>query len=85
MTKNTVNKSHKGFACMDCKKDTWNEYYMLYSRVWKKANPKMKGKLCISCLEKRLGRRLNKHDFTRQLINTMKEVRSRRLKDRMKK
>ena len=52
--------SHKGFACMDCKKDTWDEYYMLYSSVWKRANPKVKGKLCIKCVEKRLGRKLTK-------------------------
>ncbi len=68
---------------MDCKKDTWNEYYMLYSRVWKKANPKMKGKLCISCVEARLGRKLTKKDFTILLVNTEKITRSARLKDRL--
>lgn len=76
-------KSHKDFTCMDCKKDTWNEYYMLYSRVWKKANPKMKGKLCISCVEARLGRKLTKKDFTILLVNTEKITRSARLKDRL--
>ena len=76
-------KSHKGFACMDCKRDTWNEYYMLYSRVWKKANPKMKGKLCIGCVEKRLGRKLTKTDFTTRVINTEKTARSARLKNRL--
>lgn len=77
-------KSHKGFACMDCKKDTWNEYYMVYSRIWKKANPKFKGKLCIGCIEKRLGRKLNEKDFTKVLVNTDKSVRTPRLKNRLK-
>ncbi len=76
-------KSHKGFACMDCKKDTWDEYYMLYSRVWKKANPKLKGKLCISCVENRLGRKLKKTDFTKALVNTIKTKRTTILNSRL--
>lgn len=75
--------SHKGFECMDCGKDTWNEYYMIHSQTWKKANPKIKGKLCIKCLEKRLGRRLVKKDFTKVKINTLKEVRTRILTSRL--
>ena len=68
---------------MDCKKDTWNEYYMLYSRVWKRANPKSKGKLCIRCVEKRLGRELVKKDFTKALVNTMSTKRTTVLKSRL--
>lgn len=68
---------------MDCKKDTWDEYYMLYSRVWKKANPKIKGKLCISCVEQRLKRKLTSKDFTKALVNTIKTKRSSRLKQRL--
>lgn len=76
-------KSHKDFVCMDCKKDVWNEYYMLYSHVWKKANPKVNGKLCIGCVENRLGRKLTKKDFTTLPVNTEKTTRSAQLKDRL--
>lgn len=69
---------------MDCKKDTWNEYYMLYSRVWKKANPKNKGKLCIKCTEIRLGRKLNKKDFTKAPINKDKIKKTSLLSNRLK-
>jgi hypothetical protein len=75
--------SRKAFKCIGCKKDTWNEYYMLYSRVWKKANPKFKGMLCISCVEARLGRSLAKKDFTKALINTMPMTRTSKLSDRL--
>jgi len=68
---------------MDCGKDTWNEYYMLYSRVWKKANPKIEGKLCIDCVETRLGRKLTKKDFTKGLVNTEKTQRTAKLKNRL--
>jgi len=83
MNKNTSNKSHKGFKCMDCRKDTWNEYYMVYSRIWKKANSKLKDKLCINCIESRLGRKLKKGDFTTLPINKIKTTRSKKLKDRL--
>ncbi len=75
--------THEGFECMDCKKDTWNEYYMLYSRVWKRANPKIKGKLCVDCLEMRLGRKLIKKDFTKAKVNTTKTARSPKLRNRL--
>lgn len=75
--------SHKGFACMDCKKDTWDEYYMLYSRVWKIANPKVKGKLCINCVEARLDRKLTKKDFTQALVNRMNMTRTDILNNRL--
>jgi hypothetical protein len=76
--------SHKGFECMGCEKYTWNEYYMLYSQVWKKANPKIKGKLCINCVETRLRRKLTKKDFTKAIINHMNTNRSTILKNRLK-
>ena len=76
-------KSHKGFECMDCGKDTFYEYYMVYSRVWKKANPKVKGKLCIKCLEKRLGRKLTVNDFTKVKVNTIKDRRTKILENRL--
>lgn len=78
-------RNRKEWECMDCNKDTWNEYYMLYSRVWKKANPKIKGKLCIGCVEARLGRKLTRKDFTKASINTIKTERSAKLENRLKK
>lgn len=68
---------------MDCSKDTWNEYYMLYARVWKKANPQVEGKLCVSCVERRLGRRLTPKDFTKVIINTEKTKRTAKLQSRI--
>jgi hypothetical protein len=76
--------SHKNFICIDCKKDTWNEYYMLYAKLWKKINPHEKGMLCIGCAEARLGRKLNKNDFTKVPINTIETSRTVRLQNRLK-
>lgn len=59
--------------CMVCKKDVVEikEYaYMVQDDVWMAVaarNPK--GYLCISCLEKRLGRKLTADDFKAQAIN----------------
>ena len=75
--------SHKEFKCMDCKKNTWDEYYMLYSRVWKKANPEIKDKLCIVCVEKRLRRNLTSKGFTKAMINTEKTKRTIKLQNRI--
>jgi hypothetical protein len=75
--------SHKNFLCIDCKKDTWNEYYMLYSRVWKRANPSAKGMLCIRCVEKRLKRKLTPKDFTKFPINTLETKRTAILRNRL--
>ena len=69
--------------CMDCGKDTWDEYYMLYGKVWKKANPQISGKLCILCVENRLGRKLNKKDFTKVDGNTDDSKRTPILKKRL--
>lgn len=53
------------FLCMDCGSDTsiTDEYYMLKDFVWLKANPKSRGMLCLSCVEKRLGRPITRKDF----------------------
>jgi hypothetical protein len=60
-----------GFICLDCSRHTADidEYYMVHNEVWYKVNPGGKGMLCIECLEKRLGRELNKDDFTDAPIN----------------
>jgi len=81
-------KFRNNFLCLDCGKDTFrNEYYMLRNPVWKKANPKIKGMLCIKCVEKRLGRKLTKKDFADVPLNRAKSFmnipRSALLKNRL--
>lgn len=75
--------NHKNFLCIKCGKDTWDEYYMLYSRIWKRVNPKVKGMLCIDCVEARLGRKLTKKDFTKAPVNTIKTKRTAQLRGRL--
>lgn len=70
--------------CADCKMDVapngndgrpiegrW-EWFMVQDRVWSDAcvNGGDARYLCISCLEQRIGRRLNRADFTDALANT---------------
>lgn len=53
--------------CHDCGVSTFdiNEYYMLDDAVWKLCIPeKQTAMLCISCVEKRLGRELATEDFS---------------------
>lgn len=69
-----TNLSHEGFFCISCGMDTWDEYYMLHLRIWKKVNPKIKGMLCIKCVESRLGRKLCKKDFRKVILNTDKDI-----------
>jgi hypothetical protein len=47
------------------------EIYLVDEQVWEKAGMKpMGGCLCIDCLEKRIGRRLNRTDFPDHELNT---------------
>jgi hypothetical protein len=62
--------------CLDCQTETTftprgknDEYYMIHNDLWLKANPAGAGKLCIGCLEKRIGRRLTPEDFTDCSLN----------------
>ncbi len=75
------------FKCIDCGVNTLNidEYYMLKKEVWLSIVPGDKGKLCIGCVEKRLGRKLIPDDFLECILNEKgySEKRSDRLKDRM--
>ena len=59
------------YNCMDCGVDTTkiDEYYGVRDEVWLEANPADFGILCIGCLETRLGRQLNRADFTDYPIN----------------
>ena len=73
------------FSCIDCGRDTNDEYYMVWDHIWKKANPDMEGMLCISCIEERLGRELTWRDFTTAPLNQLSYdyPRSARLIDRL--
>jgi hypothetical protein len=51
--------------CLDCRRDTRSEFYMLRKEVWLGTNLGVgDGMLCIGCVETRLGRRLTPEDFT---------------------
>ena len=58
-------KEERAFHCLDCDVDTLaiREYYVVHDELWKRANPVIEGMLCIGCLERRLGRRLQLEDF----------------------
>lgn len=74
------------FKCIDCKVSTLKkrEYYMVRNDIWSTANPKLKGMLCIGCLEKRLDRKLNHEDFMWAPINIDAVLfGSKRLRDRL--
>jgi DNA-directed RNA polymerase subunit RPC12/RpoP len=71
--KKTKEEIRKGFLCMDCGKDIYksNEYYTLLNKVWHRICPTdWKGILCLTCVEKRLGRKLHRDDFLRCTNNT---------------
>jgi len=56
---------------------------MVHDSVWELGGlGKHEGKLCIGCLEQRLGRKLCPEDFTDALVNT-RGPRSQRHLDRM--
>jgi hypothetical protein len=75
--------------CLDCKEETTsradrgNEYYMVHDALWLKAHPEGTGKLCIGCLEQRLGRRLMPEDFTDAIVNRSGRGNSKRLNSRL--
>jgi hypothetical protein len=51
--------------CLDCGVDTAviRECYMIRDDVWRAAHPDDEGQLCVACLERRLGRKLDDRDF----------------------
>lgn len=72
--------------CKDCGTDTDLEYYMVHNYLWKIAhnNKYEDGYLCVGCIEERLGRQLNKEDFTNYPINDINYwEKSERLKSRL--
>jgi len=68
---NVAKKSRRRFICIDCGVDTGKigEYYFIHTLLWISVMDSIKGMLCIGCLEKRLGRRLWRNDFTNAWIN----------------
>lgn len=54
----------EAWMCKDCGVHTGiiGHYYMIHNELWDSLN--VQGMLCIGCVENRLGRRLNKDDFT---------------------
>lgn len=69
-----LRRQMKQFSCMDCR-DPDPEYYMVWNTLWEKAVPGGAGKLCFSCLGKRLGRPLRRGDFPPHVpLNQMGEM-----------
>lgn len=60
-----------GFECADCDMDTSEEYYMVHDILWDSITHDRYIMLCILCLERRLGRRLNAGDFTDAIVNDL--------------
>jgi hypothetical protein len=61
--------AHARGRCLDCGIDTYEagEYYVVRDEIW--PLPVDGGMLCVGCLEKRLGRRLQRADFTDAPLN----------------
>jgi hypothetical protein len=57
--------------CLDCGKSTRisKEYYMIHDHLWSTVAKNPKGMMCISCVEKKLGRKLVPNDFTDCRLN----------------
>lgn len=59
--------------CMDCGKDTdaAQEYFALQDDLWRRIvrRPHRTGMLCLACVERRLGRSLNRADFKPVPVN----------------
>lgn len=70
------------WACMDCGADTIDEYYVIHHALWKQAVGGA-GKLCLTCLETRLDRRLTPDDFLPCGANDLDWRKTPRLLERM--
>ncbi len=60
------------WCCVDCGVNTFetDEYYMVHDAVWRSSGLAQDGgKLCVVCLEARLGRKLTQSDFTLARVN----------------
>jgi hypothetical protein len=73
---NHCNHLSESGLCKDCGKatmrtpDFMDEYYMITEELWAMTGLKPHdGFLCITCLEKRIGRQLTSDDFTDVYVN----------------
>jgi hypothetical protein len=61
------------WLCLDCRKNTLHtdDYYMLRNKLWRQIVPREQrhGMLCLSCMERRLGRPLCPGDFLKDNPN----------------
>lgn len=58
-------KQKSKWLCVDCGSCTKLEHYFLKNDVWfNEAKMGETGMLCITCVERRIGRKLNRNDFT---------------------
>lgn len=75
--------SRRKWLCLDCNVDTGHisEHYFIKTDVWMKVVGSNKGMLCVGCLEKRLGRKLNCNDFTLCYLN---DPRTNNMSDRLR-
>ena len=74
------------FGCKDCGVNTKEigEYYAVHDPVWRQSGlGENDGKLCLGCLEKRIGRQLTPEDFKKVPINASRSVKSPRFLNRL--
>lgn len=77
----------KGLECQNCRRDTsfsnpeGGEQYMVHDELWEEYGVG-DGRLCVDCIEARLGRRLVPSDFTDVPLNQL-DCQSRRLQERL--
>lgn len=73
------------FACHDCGHDTlrMGEYYMVHDDLWWSVVGE-EPMLCIGCLERRLGFKLESSDFITCLLNDGTFPQSLRLRSRLR-
>jgi hypothetical protein len=73
--------------CIDCRHEVTfvipDEFFMVHDALWLQANPAGDGKLCVGCLESRIGRRLTPADFIDSPINRRFGAMTDRLKSRI--
>lgn len=69
-----MHKSKRKWDCVDCSRNTHFEHYFVHNSVWRdESHMPETGMLCVSCLEKRIGRELAPQDFTDAHINNPKK------------
>jgi hypothetical protein len=76
-------------SCVDCGCDTCPrgqpaDWYMVHDQLWASAGMAPDGDcLCVECLENRIGRQLNRTDFTSADVNDPNRPHSARLRNRL--